>query len=59
MFISSTSLKVEKLLYFFVKKKMFLGVPVMAQQLMNLTGIREDAALIPGLVQWVKDMALA
>ena len=25
---------------------------------MNLTGIRKDISLIPGLAQWVKDLAL-
>ena len=34
------------------------GIPVMAQRLTNPTGIREDAALIPGLAQWVKDPVL-
>ena len=34
------------------------GVPFVAQQLTNPAGIYEDAGLIPGLGQWVKDPAL-
>ena len=36
----------------------FLGVPVVAQQLRNLTSILKDPVWIPRLAQWVKDLAL-
>ena len=38
--------------------KIFLGVPIMAQQLMNPTSIHEDKGLIPGLAQLAKDPVL-
>ena len=32
---------------------MYLGVPLVAQQVKNPTNIHEDVDLIPGLAQWV------
>ena len=40
---------------FFLKNE---GVPVVAQLVKNPTNIHEDVGLIPGLVPWVKDLAL-
>ena len=38
--------------------RMYLCVPIVAQWLTNPTGNCEIAGLIPGLPQWVKDLAL-
>ena len=40
------------------KKTKNLGVPIMAQWLMNPSRNHEVAGSIPGLAQWVKDLAL-
>ena len=35
-----------------------LGLPVVVQRLKNPTSICEGAGSIPGLAQWIKDLAL-
>ena len=37
--------------------KVTWGVPIVAQQVKNPTGIHEDEGSIPGLIQWVTDAA--
>ena len=39
-------------------KKKDTKVPVVAQQVKNLTSFREDVGLTSGLAPWVKDTAL-
>ena len=36
----------------------YFRVPIVAQQVKNVTSIHEDAGFIPGLAQWLKDPVL-
>ena len=38
--------------------KLFVGIPVVAQWIKNLTSFHEDVSLIPSLIQCVKDLAM-
>ena len=49
---------ISSLLFTFSLLKLFPGVPVVAEWLTNPTRIHDNGGLIPGLAQWVKDLAL-
>ena len=40
------------------KKYIYIGIPLVAHQVMYPTNIHENAGWIPGLAQWVKDPML-
>ena len=50
--------RVESFIIIIKKYSTYSGAPVVAQPLANTASIHEDAGLIPGLAQWVKNPGL-
>ena len=46
------------MIIYMLRNEVSLGVPIMAQWLMNLTRNHEVVGSIPALAQWVKDLVL-
>ena len=44
--------------YYFIDEETKVGSSLCGSLVTNLTSIREDEGSIPGLTQWVKDLAL-
>ena len=56
--VSLISLSYLSLLVYRNARGFSAGIPVVMQWVKNPTSIYEDVGSIPGLVQWVKDLAL-
>ena len=41
-----------------INNKFIFGAPIVAQWVKDPASIHEDVSFIPGLIQWVKDLAL-